>query len=349
MCPKHMESTSATVHGVMTELSPVKVSRKNASVRYCDCRMTDGKSSVRMVCFEPSLRNALESARKKKEAVSVVGCSVKQARNKEERVEIIASKRSTIVPSPRKYAIPEAAMICNGSVQLSQVEDLSVGHKVSVSVKVNSMSDGETVTTRDGVKIRKQDCIVGDSSASLKLVLWEEDVGCMDKGMSYKVDEAVVKCFDGIEYLSVGKLSAIEKIDDIGEVMEADEEEEENELCLSASTRRGCVVEGEINGVLTCGEYHSCISCKSKVKELNDIIGECSRYKMVMKIAKCSSGSMAKVLIGDKEEPATMFENVIAKIVDGVTGDGLSMKLLCAPGCKYCIDHRGIVYAVQKL
>ena len=30
------ESEGATVHGVFTELSPVKVSRRNASVRYYD-------------------------------------------------------------------------------------------------------------------------------------------------------------------------------------------------------------------------------------------------------------------------------------------------------------------------
>ena len=42
--------------------------------------------------------------------------------------------------------------------------------------------------------------------------------------------------------------------------MEADEVEEENELCSSGSAGRGCVVEGEINGVLKCAEYLSCIS-----------------------------------------------------------------------------------------
>ena len=38
------ESSSATVHSVVTEVSPVKVSQKNAIVRYFDRRMTDGKT-----------------------------------------------------------------------------------------------------------------------------------------------------------------------------------------------------------------------------------------------------------------------------------------------------------------
>ena len=150
------ESSSATVHGIVTEVSPVKVSRKNASVRYFDGRMTDGKTSVRMVCFEPSPRNTLESARQKKEVVSFVGCSVKQARNKEDGVELLASKRSTVLPSPRKYVLPETAiMTCNETMQLFDVKDISASQKVSVLVKVLSVSDGETVTTCEGLKVRK--------------------------------------------------------------------------------------------------------------------------------------------------------------------------------------------------
>ena len=49
------ESEGATVHGVFTELSPVKVSRRNASVRYYDGRMADGQKSARLVCFDPAL------------------------------------------------------------------------------------------------------------------------------------------------------------------------------------------------------------------------------------------------------------------------------------------------------
>ena len=51
-------------------------------------------------------------------------------------------------------------------------------------IKVNTVLDGETVTTHEGLKVRKQDCSIGDSSASLKLVFLWEDVSCMDTGKS---------------------------------------------------------------------------------------------------------------------------------------------------------------------
>ena len=127
-------------------------------------------------------------------------------------------------------------------------------------VKVNSVSDGETVTTREGLKVRKQDCSIEDSSASLKLVLWVEDVGCMDTRMSYRVEGAVVKSYVGIKYLSVGKSALWRRLKTLEKGMKADEVEEENELCSSGSAGHGCVVEGEINGVLKCAEYLSCIS-----------------------------------------------------------------------------------------
>lgn len=39
---------------------------------------------------------------------------------------------------------------------------------------------------------RKQDCVVGDSSACGRVVLWEQDVGKLNEGESYKLVGASV-------------------------------------------------------------------------------------------------------------------------------------------------------------
>ena len=77
---------------------------------------------------------------------------------------------------------------------------------------MNSVTKGEVVSTREGVQVRKQDCYVGDSSGCLKVVLWEDDVGSMETGMSYKVEGAVVKSFDGFKYLSKCMLMKLRKM-----------------------------------------------------------------------------------------------------------------------------------------
>ena len=46
-------------------------------VKYFDGRLSDGHSCVRVVCFEPSLRQAMSDSLEKKEPVSLVGCQVR--------------------------------------------------------------------------------------------------------------------------------------------------------------------------------------------------------------------------------------------------------------------------------
>ena len=50
---------SAIVHGVMTELSPVKKSERDDNVKHFSGQICDGKSSVRVFSFEPALRRAM--------------------------------------------------------------------------------------------------------------------------------------------------------------------------------------------------------------------------------------------------------------------------------------------------
>ena len=81
------ESQEAAVHGVITNLSPVKVSRRNAKVHYFDGKMSDGRKSVRLVAFDPSLRSAMESSRSKGSSVRLVNCLVKAGGGSSGKVE----------------------------------------------------------------------------------------------------------------------------------------------------------------------------------------------------------------------------------------------------------------------
>ena len=56
-------SARATVHGIITELSPVKSGRKNESIKYFNVKISDGKKSMRVVSFSPRIRNELEESR----------------------------------------------------------------------------------------------------------------------------------------------------------------------------------------------------------------------------------------------------------------------------------------------
>ena len=54
---------SGTVHGVLIgEVSPVKTSRRRSDVKYFESQLSDGKKTVRLVSFEPSLHHKFEEA-----------------------------------------------------------------------------------------------------------------------------------------------------------------------------------------------------------------------------------------------------------------------------------------------
>ena len=101
-------SEGVTVHGVITELSPVKVSCKNSEVRYFRRKVSDGVKTIRVVSFEPCLRSKLEKSRVEGSTVSIVNCQIKQALQVgSSEYEIVASKRSKVEASPtRKFELP---------------------------------------------------------------------------------------------------------------------------------------------------------------------------------------------------------------------------------------------------
>lgn len=57
---------ATTVPGVITELSPVKVSKKNSQVKYFSGTVSDGKKSCQLVAFDPGLRSKLEKSNQEK-------------------------------------------------------------------------------------------------------------------------------------------------------------------------------------------------------------------------------------------------------------------------------------------
>ena len=101
-------SEVATVCGVVTELSPVKVSWKNERVKYFVGKVSDGVKTVRIVLFEPCLRSKMEKSRLEGSVVSIVNCQIKQALQVgSSDYEIVASNRSKVEASPtKKFELP---------------------------------------------------------------------------------------------------------------------------------------------------------------------------------------------------------------------------------------------------
>ena len=75
---------------------------------------------------------------------------------------------------------------------------LVVGEEVTLTVKVKSVDPPQDVKNREGTMLKKQDCIIGDVNGCGRMVVWEDDVGKMIEGGSYKHVGVTVRSFRGL-------------------------------------------------------------------------------------------------------------------------------------------------------
>jgi len=66
-----------TVHGIETELSPIKTSKKGARIKYFFGNLIDGKKSVQMISFDTQLWLRLQDSVDTVTCVAVKYCKVK--------------------------------------------------------------------------------------------------------------------------------------------------------------------------------------------------------------------------------------------------------------------------------
>lgn len=123
------ECRSAIIHGVVTELSPVKRSKRDDNVKYFSGQLCDGKISVRVVSFEPCLKQAMYDSME--DSVSLVGCQVRSGVHGGS--EIVMSKMTKVERSPRKFDESTLAMAqkqASAAVEVNDVSSLAMNQRV---------------------------------------------------------------------------------------------------------------------------------------------------------------------------------------------------------------------------
>ena len=218
---------------------------------------------------------------------------------------------------------------------------------MTVTVKVEAINPSETVKNRHGKELKKQDCVVGDSTGCGRIVLWENDVDCLKEKQSYKWAGIGVRWFQGVNFLSVVDGCVISEADNIGETADIEEGGPEQ----GTVTRK--VIEGEIDAVMYCEEYDGCVGCSAKVQCSDEFAVECTKRGIVMKRSKCSKHLTARLSVGglDGNCHNDTFQQCHLKIIEELHADGadLKRKLLAAPALHFIVDKGDVVHSVEKL
>ena len=291
-----LRHTPNMVHGVVTRLSPVKTS-ENTKRQYFDAAITDGKKSVRIVSFLPSLRETLDDVRKTQSTVSLIDCTISSDKGQE---TIYLNEKTQVQNSPKKFSVPAACG--TSSTKMCDPSTICRNTDISVLVKVVSLSPPETVTNKDGKVLTTQDCMVGDASCKGRLVLWEEDIGSLLIGNSYNVIDVGIRHFRGMQFLSITPNSTIKEAADIGDVSE----EETGDTDRAIVTR---IIEGEIAGVRAFS-YTGCSACNVKIQALDDISGECLKCNTMVKLSMCPALFTADIRFAANNKKNAQRRNV---------------------------------------
>ena len=119
---------------------------------------------------------------------------------------------------------------------------------------------------------RKRDVVVGDSTGTSKVTLWEEHVDAMDVETRYRLEKFVVREYASQKYLSMSRSgSVIVVIDDIGDVE-----------TVTYGTSAVTICNPEIIGVPQLDIYKACLRCKARVEPLTPPLGRCSKAGCLM-------------------------------------------------------------------
>ena len=178
-------------------------------------------------------------------------------------------------------------------------------------------------------------------------MLWEGDVESLEEGKSYRLIDVGVRSYDGTKYLCyTAKSTKEETVKDLEEVNEefvGGEDSEDIGRSMSA----------EVSAVISTAEYFSCKFCHSKVElEEDGVVAECTKCGAMMKVSSCKEMKSAKFVVKDpsssREMTLSVFEPALSRIVAGVSGCNLSLKLLSAPKKMYRFNDRNVVYSVQE-
>ncbi len=93
------------------------------------------------------------------------------------------------------------------------VENLRPGLKsINVKFKVENISDErEVVSRKTGETLRVTEALVGDSSGSILLSLWNDDIDKVEEGHVYKLNNGYTTIFKGSLRLNVGRYGSLEE------------------------------------------------------------------------------------------------------------------------------------------
>ncbi len=145
---------------------------------------------------------------------------------------------------------------------------------VNVCGRITLQGPIQTIMSK-GKALRKQEAVLTDNSATIRLVLWENDISKVSSESTYDISKVVLKEYEKAKYLTLNKSSTI-KISQksISRLDTPSTEVLPNTQCVTFPA----------NGVLSLQRFSSCLRCQSKLVP--------NASKKTVKCTECGLGQL---------------------------------------------------------
>lgn len=300
-------SSNAKIQGAITDLSSMK---KGKMCEYFAGKLADETGNIRIHGFDSSVRQKLYGFQQAQCPVALSGCEIQQSKLRDE-LEVKVCHYSGIQKADKEVDI--STVVNTSPTELAAITKLKVNSRVTVEIKVIGIKDPSE--TGEGQKI--QDTYVADKTGQCRVTMWEDKVGKVEMGKSYRFCGFLVREFRGEKHITTPKEgSCIEVIDDIPNFPIAGLPESKNVTII---------------GVKEVNRYRSCFECGSRVTvhEGEDDIGHCSKCKMTQRLSETRYVIMAKFIVktmdGEKI-PVCAFGKTLMDIME--TNEDVTAELL---------------------
>ena len=175
------------------------------------------------------------------------------------------------------------------NTSIDAIDEMYDLETVTVSGKVVGMEASMQV----GDGLAKQDVYISDTTGTVKLTLWEGDVGKLVEGSSYLFTDVKVRSYNGKKYLSFSSGALVGEVHNVGEVKQLAVHVEEEEVLHE------CVVIGVDNFDVYC----VCLSCKQKVQVSGEErFGTCTRCGMFQRLDESKMHIAAELMIKSEDQ-----------------------------------------------
>jgi len=254
-------------------------------VPYFNCMLQMEKNARKTVCFSPNKRRTMGQASESEVPVKITKFNINKG-------DVMLNDRSQIkLANPSEVSFQfNKHLASEATVTLIELVKFVSGQLINTKAHVSEVYQVRPHRIKDG-SVDSQEVLLTDTTTSIKLKLFGEDVGMLQQGKSYILKNLRLHIVKTCCYLNTTLSEKFEakEIPDIESLVEVTEES-------ISRVRITC----KVIGVKTIASKALCLTCnRSCVDLLDETMVKCVTCNLTLRKAACNMSWYANLLVTD--------------------------------------------------